>query len=184
MNPWYQSYNELKSALYPLLESNHRNVELCIRQWKQVETQFLQTPSRTKQVEIQFFRFVKPRFSALVEFYILSHESLFFCPVESLEALRYWKRELDRIDQFHFRNADFLAYYHSGDCDRDPEYFSLSVGTASLAPEELIYFDECCRSEKDAILRRYYAFQLYRKYAQYQLSKYQQLVGSLVMARC
>jgi len=74
--------------------------------------------------EIQFYKFVKPKFHALYVY----HATLFNIesdkPIGSKKSRRrYFQNELKRIDNFFYHHLELYKYYRSGKTHMDSEYF-------------------------------------------------------------
>ena len=52
------------------------------------------------QVEIDFFKSVKPAFTSFQEYYILLYESLLFVPQNKEDAICFWQEELKQYERF------------------------------------------------------------------------------------
>jgi hypothetical protein len=73
--------------------------------------------------EICFFRTMKPRLLAEMEYYQLLYFSVVFCPEVPRMQKAFWQRETERLVCFKKKNSAFYEYYISGRTDMDHEYF-------------------------------------------------------------
>ena len=74
--------------------------------------------------EIHFFKFIKPRFTGLMEYYSQRYQALLFVSDgNSAKAHRFWKMQEYRIERFFARHHEFVRYYEEGETEMDEEYF-------------------------------------------------------------
>jgi hypothetical protein len=78
-------------------------------------------PSEEK--EIAFFKTLKPRFTAELEFCKFVYHSVLFIPCESDQRYNFWEREYLRLDTFKEEQKEFLDCYYNQRKDRDAYYF-------------------------------------------------------------
>jgi hypothetical protein len=78
-------------------------------------------PSEEK--EIAFFKTLKPRFTAELEFCKFVYHSVLFIPYESDQRYNFWEREYLRLDTFKEEQKEFLDCYYNQRKDRDAYYF-------------------------------------------------------------
>ncbi|HEX6180555.1 MAG TPA: RteC domain-containing protein [Chitinophagaceae bacterium] len=74
--------------------------------------------------EIWFFKTIKPKFTALIEYYTLVYNAELFMPrLRTDDAQAFWKKEADKVKNFYGNHSDFCAYYKSGCTESDHLYF-------------------------------------------------------------
>ena len=74
--------------------------------------------------EIQFFKEIKPKLFSKLIFLRKTYQLELNNPVSSYETLkRYFEKELEQINDFCNKNADFIQYYRSGKTALDEFYF-------------------------------------------------------------
>jgi hypothetical protein len=74
--------------------------------------------------EIWFFKIIKPKFTALIEYYTLVyHAELFMPSLKEDDTHTFWKKEKEKIKKFYRQHTEFCEYYKSGDTSMDYIYF-------------------------------------------------------------
>ncbi len=74
--------------------------------------------------EIHFFKFIKPRFTGLVEYYSQRYQALLSVrDGNSEKAHRFWKMQERLIERFFTRHREFVRYYEEGETEMDELYF-------------------------------------------------------------
>ncbi len=66
---------------------------------------------RTESDEITFFREIKPRYTAEMEYYLTLYQGLLFMPIPPDEQYAYWKDEARRYKRFYDRHEAFIRYF-------------------------------------------------------------------------
>lgn len=172
MSPEYQEYYQELLSTFRSIEESRRTgmerIEACFKSsldcWMKVRINATQKGFSSEVEEIQFFKEVKPTFTAYIEYYTYRYHALLFCPEEnSLEERQFWKWEEKKIERFFENNRDFCVYIEKGDTSRDAEYFLRS----SCEPDSgsLVFgLDEGLVSPKDHLVTLLKANRLYEKY--------------------
>lgn len=148
---------------------------LAVEYWLRVKKNFLHRTKYSDQEEIDFFKMVKPRFTAPIEFYLAVNQGLLFVPPEPPEQMAYWMDEEKRYRRFYERHQSFITYYESNLTDRDADYFLRRNNYLFMSPQERIYEDEDCRSSHDYLVRGILAHEMYRNYVHEKLKVLKQL---------
>jgi hypothetical protein len=115
--------------------------------------------------EIDFFKFTKPRFTGLVEYYTQRYQALLFAPAGNpAKAHYFWKMEDRRIERFFVRHREFIQYYEQGETDLDELYFLREFGDGTNLQSARVYdLDEQTSSSHDWIVSRMIALKKYRQ---------------------
>ncbi|MEP7375270.1 MAG: RteC domain-containing protein [Chitinophagaceae bacterium] len=149
--------------------------ELCFRlavqYWHRLKERFFLRVMNIDKEEIEFFKQIKPVFTAFIEYYLMINQSLLFMPEGSDEKLVYWTDEEKRYHRFNERNETFIAYYKSGLVDQDDRYFLQRNNQLDPSSQERIYEDEDCRSSHDHLVRGLLAGRMYGEYVQEKLNE-------------
>lgn len=138
--------------------------QIACKYWERVKTLWLDNPAHTDKEEIIFFREVKPRFTAHIEYYMLLNLGLLLVPEKPIDRLSYWKEEARRYKLFYERNSEFIKYYHGKYRYQDRKYFLQRNSPVEWVPQEGIYNDYNCRTAHDQIVRSYLANRMYNDY--------------------
>jgi hypothetical protein len=76
-----------------------------------------------QQEEISFYKTLKPKFIALMDFYTLLYRSVLFQPEDIPGKKEYWKSELATCKNFLSKHKTFCRYYEQGNTTMDHIYF-------------------------------------------------------------
>lgn len=95
----------------------------CERACMEIDNVISSTDFQSSAEEIEFFRNVKPRFTGLTEFYSILYRTELFAPESEKDRQEFLPLELERVQQFFEKNAEFVDYLRSGDTSRDAIYF-------------------------------------------------------------
>jgi hypothetical protein len=75
------------------------------------------------QEEISFYKTLKPKFIALMDFFTLLYRSVLFQPEDTSGKNEYWKSELSTCKDFLLKHQTFCRYYKQGNTTMDHVYF-------------------------------------------------------------
>lgn len=149
--------------------------ECCYRAalnyWLKVKEHFFQRVIYVDTEEIEFFREVKPQFTALIEYYLILNQGLLFIPEKLEDRIAYWEEEAKRYQRFYVRNRTFIEYYESGCNKEDMHYFLARYNNQFMMPQERIYEDSDCRTSHDHLVRGLIANRMYLDFAQEKLAE-------------
>lgn len=103
-------------------------IESCFKAslevWGRLQREIKRQEFETAEDEIYFFRKIKPRIMAHIEYYTCRYHALLFRPTDDAEELtRFWNWELRKIDKFFELNHSFCDYIRKGLTDKDSTYF-------------------------------------------------------------
>jgi hypothetical protein len=90
--------------------------------------------------EIEFYRELKPKFIASIQYYNLVYHAVLFKPAEHSVMKEFWIKEGSRMNKFILENAAYYNYYKSGSTGRDEELFLNA--TAESKEEKQLFYDE------------------------------------------
>jgi hypothetical protein len=123
-------YREMKNALREMEEMNlpiavkaEKSYWVAHHSWEKVKDLIDRRGFAGDEEEICFFRDLKPKLCAEMEYFVLLTEVLPFEPADPRLAIAFWKEEYRRLARFMRKHRLFLQYYKSGDHSRDSDYF-------------------------------------------------------------
>lgn len=117
--------------------------------------------------EIEFFRNVKPQFTAHIEYYTILSEALVCLPSLADEAIDFWKEEAKRFNRFCEKNEEFVNYYESGQHFKDGLFFVKRNDERRYIPKAPVYdVGSEYSTSHDHLVRGYLAYKMYNEYAQ------------------
>jgi hypothetical protein len=90
--------------------------------------------------EIEFYKELKPKFIASIQYYNLVYHAVLFKPSEHSVMKEFWIKEGARMNKFVLDNAAYYNYYKSGSADRDEDLFLNA--TADSKGEKQLFYDE------------------------------------------
>lgn len=76
-----------------------------------------------QQEEISFYKVVKPRFIALLDYFTHLYKSVLFQPEDLPAKKEYWDYELETCKNFLLKHRSFCRYYEEGNTTMDHTYF-------------------------------------------------------------
>lgn len=178
MHPkWEPLYDQLLAELAqcrdgdkPEADQAECGYRIAVEYWLLAKQKFMARVMQVDDEEIEFFREIKPRFTAYIEYYLILNQAVLFVPEEQLNETSYWQEEQTRYKRFYERNKDFIAYYESGSIDKNYHYFLERNNYTDAPSHERIYEDGDCRSSHDHLVRGLLANQLYSAYVQERLN--------------
>jgi hypothetical protein len=85
-----------------------------------------------QQEEIAFYKVLKPRFIALIDYFTLLYKSALFQPESPQENLEYWQHERVICKNFLSKYQSFCRYYEQGNTAMDHIYFVQETNQQSL----------------------------------------------------
>jgi len=85
-----------------------------------------------QQEEITFYKVVKPRFIAFIDYFTLLYKSVLFQPEDSCGKKEYWKGELAICKNFLLKHQSLCRYYEQGNTTMDHIYFVQETNQQSL----------------------------------------------------
>ena len=99
---------------------------ICEKYWDILRNDLKYYEFPSLEDEIYFFREIKPRFVAEIEYYRLLNYSESFCPDDSQpeEQKNFWIRQLNRLDKFKATYQDFYLYYLARQSDKDAQLYT------------------------------------------------------------
>jgi hypothetical protein len=100
-----------------------QSYHLADQYWRRVKQQVRASGFRDDAEEIEFFKYIKPKFTGLLEFYLL----LFRYQVHAEEGNPFVDQmrrdEAAKIVEFRQKHAFFIDYFDKGLTDWDSQYF-------------------------------------------------------------
>lgn len=125
------------------LKARELSIWACVRNIQRLKDFFKENRPKDDQEEIDFFRYVKPKFKAR----LLYHQALYNIecrqPAAGTELLtQFYKKELQMTGQYYEANAAFCQYLRSGSGHLDELYFLRGRFDIHLHPfEGFVDFD-------------------------------------------
>lgn len=144
---------------------------IAVNYWLRIKQCFQKRVIYDDAGEIEFFKSVKPQFTAYIEHYLILNQGLLFIPGQKEDEVAYWEEEERRYQRFYERNRDFIQYYENGKTESDAEYFLQRNNRLLLLPQERIYEDLDCRSSHDHLIRGFLANRMYKQYVENRLKQ-------------
>jgi len=130
--------------------------------WERLKKNIDPDKFSSENEEIEFFRNVKPHFTAQIEYYTLLSEALLCVPLKKEGAISYWKSETNRFKRFCEKNKEFIEYYESGKRFKDSLFFLRRNASINYIPRSPVYDvdPEFCTSH-DHLIRGFLAHKKY-----------------------
>jgi hypothetical protein len=104
-----------------------KEIETCFQLanncWNNVKEKLNTYQFRDDVEEIEFFKRLKPKFTAHIEYYSLLYHSTLFEPIHLDSSIRFWGMEHRRLKKFEVGHKLFLSCYKNQDHAMTPYYF-------------------------------------------------------------
>ena len=135
--------------------------------WTKLRQQVCQYEFTTVADEVKFFKMSKPKFTSEVDYYsLLYHAELFRSEVhDTVELLKFWTREKQRLKRFRLENEEFFDYYKGGCTDMDEIYFIRRNSDLSNFPKARVYdLEEKAATSHDPLVSMTLALERYMEF--------------------
>ncbi|HVT84905.1 MAG TPA: RteC domain-containing protein [Chitinophagaceae bacterium] len=177
MNQRYeQSYKEMLAEVSKCLRDHLPETEIvaaCFwaakNHWLDLKKEIKQVPFNSEEEEIDFFRNIKPKFTAEIQYYTIVSEALLFVPAKKEDQVLFWEKESERYKWFRDKHKEFIEYFEEDLHHLDGIWFTRVRDVGVL--QDLITYDadiDFC-STHDHLLRSLWAHKRYHEYAQNKL---------------
>jgi hypothetical protein len=93
------------------------------RYWNLVREKLKQNEFENEEVEIEFFKVLKPKFTSEIEYYSLVYHCLMFQSPDLPKAVEFLGKELKRWVKFEEENRSFIGCFKTEGCERHRFYF-------------------------------------------------------------
>ncbi|ASZ13725.1 RteC domain-containing protein [Chitinophaga pendula] len=122
--------------------------------------------------EIAFFKEVKPSFMSKLIFFRKVYDLEVKRPVlvDKINAEKYFKREVKKVQKHYKRHADLYSYYKSGQTILDKVYFLRRTGDMLFAVDSYMIVDASFQTLHDSTISEFIAYESYCEYLYRQLS--------------
>ena len=100
-----------KGRYYPPIIEIEYCFQIAYRAWGRIRVKLTHYQFSCDDEEIEFFKVLKPKFTAEIEYYSLLYHCLIFEPAEAGAVLRFWQKEYQRLTDFQAENNAFLQCY-------------------------------------------------------------------------
>jgi len=181
MSQEYDVYHQqLLSALAACEERNTseiEKVEVCFKcsldHWGKLQKQIRKHDFQTPAEEIHFFKKIKPRFTAYIEYYTCRYHALLFMPTDdNLELVRFWKWEMRKTEKFFEANESFCRYMREDATEKDEEYFLRASNNGVQVMHGRIHdVDPRTAAPADYLVTMTGAYEMYQVYIKEEMSK-------------
>ncbi|MBW4361075.1 RteC domain-containing protein [Flavobacterium taihuense] len=107
------------------IQSAELAMEATLIALEKLKTFFIKYKSIRKKEEIEFFREIKPKFTAILVYYNKIYTIETYKPLGSAKTIRkYYKKEFSKLNAFFKENKEFYRYYRTGNNCLDSTYFT------------------------------------------------------------
>jgi hypothetical protein len=161
-----EEINESKELEMPEEERAAVGFWIANTYWGKLKIIACPTSWKRKSEEIDFFRNVKPKFTAYIQYFTIIAEALLFVPERKEDRVTYWQEEMKRYDFFRDKHPEFTRYYESGNRDMDKQYFTKAPKDwQNISPMMTYDSDKTYCSTHDWLVRGLLAHRMYYEYA-------------------
>ncbi|KAH0536071.1 hypothetical protein FGG08_007020 [Glutinoglossum americanum] len=172
----FTSMNEQLAQINKLRESPlncaQKAVVVCNKTIKDLNEMVQNTPFTDKEEEINFFKAIKPRFTAELVYYAKLYQVHLHWPLGDENVHReYLRKTMRQFQQFFEDNFDFFIYWRTGSTDQDEAYFLRNDGSAyRVLPLPLYIKGDQCSTGYDLLVACILAFERLVDYLKEHLS--------------
>ena len=107
------------------IQSAELAIEATQNALEKLKTFFIKYKSIRKKEEIEFFREIKPKFTAILIYYNKIYIIETYKPLGSEKTIRkYYNKEFSKLKVFFKENKEFYRYYRTGNNGLDTTYFT------------------------------------------------------------
>lgn len=144
----------------------------CERNWNSLQLLLDTYKFSNEQEEIWFFKVIKPRFTALLEYYTLVYKATLFLPdSDSGEIHNFWQKELRFTARFFAENESFYQYYKAGQTEMDELYFVRANNDPTHIPTHKAYnISPLATTTHDHLIASFIAREKYEQYVKGKIS--------------
>lgn len=129
-------------------------------------------PFKNESEEIEFFRDIKPRFTAYMEYFINLVEILPLAENDTSRSGKLWDEEMLRYSRFYRKNQEFIEYYNNGCTHMDRAYFLRSEKKLCNGSKAIVFdADTQFSTSHDGLVRSLLAYKMYIEYIQKKLDE-------------
>ncbi|HEY0678114.1 MAG TPA: RteC domain-containing protein [Chitinophagaceae bacterium] len=98
--------------------------KITVEYWNRLREMIRVQPFCNESEEVWFFKILKPKVTAMMEYHTLVYHAELFMPlVKDDDLCSFWEKEIGKVKKFYRRNASFIHYYKSGRTNLDHLYF-------------------------------------------------------------
>lgn len=137
--------------------------------WNKVKEKVNSYEFKGDEEEIEFFRRLKPKFTAQIEYYGLLYHAAMFEPPGIDAGLIFWRGEYSRLQKFEAENTSFLACYKKYRHQRTAYYFLRKHFTGSYSGPSLYDVGTKAITNGDGPAATYLALKNYQPYVRQKL---------------
>lgn len=116
-----------------------RRYETVAHYWQRVKDRLRQSNFPSDAAEIDFFRNIKPKFTAFLEYFLLLYRYQVYAGGGEDALDQFSREELDRIQKFREKHATFINYYEQGGTGWDDVYFLRRKFNKAQRPPSQVY---------------------------------------------
>ena len=107
------------------IAKSEKSVQVSLLTYNKLKKQFLKEKSISDELQIDFFKNVKPKFTSLY----IYHNAIYKIETKMPRggnriAKKYLNKELKKLKRYFDNNLEFYNYYRTGSCYLDIKYFS------------------------------------------------------------
>jgi hypothetical protein len=151
-----------------------RRVEYCfglaVTQWMELSKKLRHHHFASEENEIRFFKILKPKITAEIEYYSFVYHALLFQPDEGDALILFWRREYERLERFKTANPDFIRCYEADHNERQPWFFLRKYYIKGNAADAHIYdADAALSTNGDGLTATLLALLKYNEYVKVKL---------------
>lgn len=122
-------------------------------------------PFLNEDQEIEFFKYIQPRFTAWQIYYVELHNIIFSAPIGTDQMLRdYYMNEMNMLDRFFKIYPFYYQYYLKNECSKDNIYFLRSTRSQFPPGGELLPPGHDFSTELDYLYSKFRAYEMLRDF--------------------
>ncbi len=171
-------YLLMEEELNSIEENNQVNkalqaINICQKYLEKLKKSLKENPPKTKEEEIRFFKFTKPKFQAKLFF----HQKWYNIQIRKIAfdngtLIKYYQKECQKLKRFAKETIDFQTYLHSGQTHFDEKFFTRNNNDLTIYVEPLYaVLDHSFSTTHDYLTAQLMANDMLRKCLQTEITK-------------
>lgn len=146
--------------------------QTCEKNWSLLQQRLSHYQFTNPKEEIWFFKVMKPRFTALLEYYALVYKANLFLPdSDPAEVNNFWQKELRFAEKFFQENQSFYQYYKDGGTEMDELYFVRANNDPTQPLPRSYYTNPQATTTHDPLIASFIAREKYVHYVRQKMGR-------------
>lgn len=165
-----QEMQGYESQLYDEVKWIERGFGVTMQAWLNIEKITDSYQFMNQEEEVCFYKTLKPRFTGLIDYFILTYKSVLFQPDDYTKREAYWKSELKNCNKLISRLKTACLHYEQQQPDTDIYFLQQNNQQPLILSINVSHFTSTSTSYS-YLLGRLIAMKKYKKFMQEKIGK-------------